>query len=168
MEFDHKSGQTFQTPVRERKIYQQSYYARHREARSADSRARYLRYKSERPNFCTIVSLRKRYGLTVDDVAVMRAKQNNCCGLCSKPFDDEVYGLKPVVDHNHATKQNRALLHQRCNVRLGVIEDEVFYEQALRYLEEHNARTKQNTRESACVTCVEQRDGLSHELKTGL
>jgi hypothetical protein len=60
--------------------------------------------------------------------------QNGICTLCGRP-------LPPVAkchwDHNHQTKKYRDVLHRRCNIALGYIEDEL-HELALAYLEKHS------------------------------
>jgi hypothetical protein len=63
--------------------------------------------------------LRREYGLTPEDVARMRAEQDDRCGLCGNEFDRVHY------DHCHETGHVRALLCHNCNIGLGHFRDNV-------------------------------------------
>jgi hypothetical protein len=64
------------------------------------------------------------YGLTPGEYHQMLEDQNNCCAFCSEKFKDVYLAAwdRPVVDHNHTTKKVRALLHNDCNIFLGIVE----------------------------------------------
>lgn len=49
-------------------------------------------------------------------------EQNNSCDCCGEPFKTP-YSLHVVMDHDHVTKQNRALVCQSCNKVIGQIEN---------------------------------------------
>lgn len=73
-------------------------------------------------------SNRKRlhsYGLTAQEYEVMLALQRERCLLCHKPETarSKFGRIKALhVDHNHTTGKVRALLCQRCNRILGMME----------------------------------------------
>lgn len=69
-------------------------------ARSKDRRAR----------------LMYRYGLSENDLAMMALSQDGKCKICNQ-------ATKLVIDHNHSTGKVRALLCDRCNRVLGVVEN---------------------------------------------
>ena len=59
--------------------------------------------------------LRKSYGLTADQVELMRRSQDGKCAICRK-------NTKLFIDHCHRTGKIRELLCNRCNLILGIIE----------------------------------------------
>jgi hypothetical protein len=82
--------------------------------------------------------LKCTYGITLDDVAAMRAAQNDMCAGCGVAFGVE-FSNKPRVDHCHGTGKVRGLLCFACNVTLGHFDDDPA---KLRALVEYLERTK--------------------------
>lgn len=110
---------------RERRIYDPAY----REAVNAANRAR--RMKTE-------------YGLTLAEVAALRAQQDNRCKLCRIEFvlptghdrRRTVTRSAPHIDHDHNTGHVRGVLCMGCNVALGVLgDDAVGLARALAYVQ---------------------------------
>ena len=66
-------------------------------------------------------NLKTKYGIDHFQFDIKLAAQNNCCGLCNKPFTLE---NSPVVDHDHKTGLIRGLLCYRCNKGIGVFRDD--------------------------------------------
>ena len=64
--------------------------------------------------------LQSKYGITLDDLNVMREAQNYSCSICRKTEEELGYVLH--VDHCHNTGQVRGLLCVGCNTVLGKIE----------------------------------------------
>ena len=79
--------------------------------------------------------LKRTYGLTQEDAALMLDRQNNRCAICAKEFSES---KKPVVDHCHKSGTVRELLCSPCNLALGHIEKDGFFKKALEYLKKHN------------------------------
>lgn len=80
-------------------------------------------------------SLQRRYNITLETKRIMWGNQNGVCFICGKhsPFEDM------HLDHNHKTGKIRELLCGKCNLFLGVIENNptrVFV--AYKYLEHHD------------------------------
>ena len=70
----------------------------------------------ENPSIEKAKSLRRHYGITLDEWQLMWEDQDGKCAICGKHF------LKPSnanVDHNHETGKIRGLLCGRCNRGLG-------------------------------------------------
>lgn len=74
-------------------------------------------------------SLRKNYGITVDQYEAMLAAQGGVCAVCGRPEthrhtrgQDRPCYL--AVDHDHATGEVRALLCYQCNVSLGALQED--------------------------------------------
>jgi len=65
-----------------------------------------------------------RYGITNQDKLNLIEEQNNKCDCCKKEFNDTPRG-KPVVDHCHTTGAVRKILCDRCNVALGIVNEDV-------------------------------------------
>lgn len=77
-----------------------------------------------------------RYGIHPDDKTKMMQEQDNKCVICNKEF---LSFSKAYVDHNHATKQVRAILCNECNTGLGSFkENPIFLRAAANYLEKWN------------------------------
>ncbi len=74
------------------------------------------------------------YGITEDDYGALLAAQEGKCAICARLFDQTRSGTKGHVDHSHATGKVRGLLCNRCNGKLGAIEDSDFHAKALAYL----------------------------------
>lgn len=57
----------------------------------------------------------------------MLAEQNGVCAICEKPETTMRKGkLKALaVDHDHESGRVRSLLCQRCNMALGMVDDDV-------------------------------------------
>ena len=61
-------------------------------------------------------SLKRRYGITLEQYNEMLIDQDNKCFICGKKHKDERYGL--CVDHSHLTGKVRGLLCCYCNRRV--------------------------------------------------
>ena len=77
--------------------------------------------------------LKRNYGITPEKYAEMLKEQNGCCYICG--YRPKGYRLH--VDHNHNTKEVRALLCFQCNYRLGAFERD--YERFSNYLRDRDS-----------------------------
>lgn len=72
----------------------------------------------------TIVNALKRrgytYGSTVQQLGKMLVDQKFKCAICQSKFAPDV---KPHLDHDHKTGKARAFLCPKCNMGLGLFED---------------------------------------------
>lgn len=64
-----------------------------------------------RPN-----TLRRLYGITLEQYNQMLNNQNGCCAICDRHRDE--FDRHFSVDHNHATGEIRGLLCTYCNHRV--------------------------------------------------
>ena len=69
----------------------------------------------------------QRYGISEVDYQRMLLSQENLCAICREKFPR-------CVDHNHTTRVTRKLLCDKCNTRLGAVEDKIWLERAMAYL----------------------------------
>jgi hypothetical protein len=79
--------------------------------------------------------VRREYGLTLEDVAVMQAAQGGRCAICDRLPSK---GNRMHIDHCHSSGVVRGLLCRSCNMYLGTIEARAAQIPAfLNYLEQH-------------------------------
>lgn len=91
-------------------------------------------YRSERgQEMSRRNQLRVKYGLTLEQHKQMYADQDGRCKICGELIS---YG-KMQTDHDHDTGKVRGLLCRYCNLRLAVVEDAEFCEEAIKYLKEN-------------------------------
>ncbi len=79
------------------------------------------RWRQKHPERYRSLSLRSKYGLDVNAVAIMESEQLGLCLVCRRPFGPE---RRSVVDHRHADGQVRGLLCKTCNLGLGHFGDD--------------------------------------------
>lgn len=78
---------------------------------------------------------RRNINVTKEAYDKMLEEQQGLCALCGEPFDEP---RAPAVDHDHTTGKTRALLHNRCNVAIGLLGDSLQkIRLALHYLESY-------------------------------
>jgi hypothetical protein len=106
------------------------YYYANREAMLERARS----FQKLHPEYEKDYRRKKLYGLSKEDYENLLLIQSNKCGLCNQEFG-ATNSLKPVVDHDHITNKVRAIIHNRCNVRLSIVEDIEFSSKAIAYLE---------------------------------
>lgn len=83
----------------------------------------------------------KQYGITLTEYHHLLEIQGNRCAICKEvPTDKQGF----VLDHDHSTGKFRGILCNRCNVRLGLLENnmrnnlpETFVLEATAYLNDH-------------------------------
>lgn len=77
-------------------------------------------------------NLKTKYGLSVEQYEEMAAEQNNTCFICGCTHSRR----RLNVDHCHKTGTVRKLLCDKCNMAIGLLEDDTTrLEKARKYLE---------------------------------
>jgi predicted RNA-binding Zn-ribbon protein involved in translation (DUF1610 family) len=66
-------------------------------------------------------TLRRRYGITLEDFKEMKSEQGEKCASCG---DSLVPGILTQVDHCHETGKVRGILCKSCNGALGFLKDD--------------------------------------------
>jgi len=87
-------------------------------------------------------SLKRYYGMTLDEYQERLLKQNGVCAICEKPEIAIHHGKVRTlsVDHDHATGAVRDLLCSYCNSLLGQAKDDrSVLLAALKYLDKHSS-----------------------------
>lgn len=73
------------------------------------------------------------YGISLQEYNKMFDEQNGCCFLCNKHQSELNQTLH--VDHNHETGVVRSLLCQKCNMGLGLFnDDKILIKKVLEYV----------------------------------
>jgi hypothetical protein len=97
-----------------------------------EANARGRKWSRNNPRTVRNLSLRKLYGITIDDYEHMYRTQDGKCAICFERFE------KLDVDHNHQTTKVRALLCKSCNLALGLMKDNTLrLRSAATYLERY-------------------------------
>jgi hypothetical protein len=66
-------------------------------------------------------NLKLRFDLTTEQFDVLYEACDGCCGICLKP---ETRDRRLSLDHDHATKELRGFICNRCNLLLGIAKDD--------------------------------------------
>jgi len=79
-------------------------------------------------------SLKKLYGITLEEYDALSEAQNHVCAICKLP--EQRLNKRLHVDHDHTTDEIRGLLCSNCNTGIGLLkEDPKILLQAVEYLE---------------------------------
>ncbi len=104
------------------KQYKHDLYARDSPARDrALARSKQYRFLNPEKVKTGIVNatLRKKYGITLEQYNNMLQQQDNACAVCKEtPVKQRLH-----VDHNHTTGKVRGLLCQACNTSIGKLKE---------------------------------------------
>lgn len=82
--------------------------------------------------------LEYKYGITLEDYDTLKTQQDGKCAICGI---EEKYceNKRFAVDHDHDTKEVRALLCKKCNQAIGLLQDSsAFTFNAYKYLKRFN------------------------------
>lgn len=80
--------------------------------------------------------IKRMYGVSQSQYDEMMEVQNAKCAICNTDFSEFRY--RPSIDHDHTTGKVRALLCNPCNIKVGYVETEGPWREAvLAYLASH-------------------------------
>lgn len=96
------------------------------------------KYRQKHPERFQNSSLKKHYGITLEDYNALHDKQKGNCAICGNPevriIRDKV--IKLAVDHCHQTGNIRGLLCSNCNTGIGALKHDIDrLKTAIEYLE---------------------------------
>jgi hypothetical protein len=93
--------------------------------------------KNKETKYRRHVSLKYKYGISMETYNEMFENQNGLCKICNYKFGQKKADC--YVDHDHKTLEVRGLLCRNCNTGLGMFKDnKQFLQQAIDYLERQN------------------------------
>lgn len=92
------------------------------------------KYKRNNPDKIKLklrkASLKRNYGITIEEYNKMLNEQNGVCAICGKTKSETL-----AVDHNHTTMEIRGLLCSHCNHVVGFAKDNIdILEKTINYL----------------------------------
>lgn len=108
-----------------------------REKKRAYARKRSKEWRTANPEKHLDITLRSKYGISLETYERLEVEQEGVCRICSKPETELTAGKRKrlAVDHCHVTGKVRGLLCSKCNRGLGYfLEDEVLLLKAIAYL----------------------------------
>jgi hypothetical protein len=89
--------------------------------------------------------LERTYGISLKEYEVLYGQQKGLCAICHRPEPTNNGRLFLAVDHDHETGHIRGLLCSKCNVALGLFEDNVkSLAEATRYINKSRRKYKNN------------------------
>lgn len=85
-------------------------------------------------------SYKKSYGVTLEWKEAKMAEQGGLCGACHRPIDNGRKYTSACVDHCHRTGRIRGIICNRCNIAMGICEDDpAIVGMLLQYLAKHGS-----------------------------
>ena len=80
-------------------------------------------YRCYCKNCCKIKVYESVYGRKFSEFEKQLSIQNYVCDFCGRQFDDTAdHMFRAAQDHDHKTNKNRGVLHCKCNIMIGNIE----------------------------------------------
>ena len=111
-------GANFDTTPRGGEHYGQQYCSAHRPRTAAQTAAGWRKAHPERAlEHIRRGSLKRNYGITLEQARSLYAAQGGKCALCLSPVPFD--GRGRAIDHDHETGKVRGILCQPCNQALG-------------------------------------------------
>ena len=77
--------------------------------------------KAYKKQYDFIRGLKRHYNITVEEYNALFNFQKGCCYTCKK--HQSLFKIRLAVDHCHTTGKVRGLLCYKCNVNLGIYEN---------------------------------------------
>ncbi len=86
------------------------------------------------------ISLKSMYNITIDEYMDLVDQQQNLCAICGKPevtIDGKSGKTKMLaVDHHHESGRIRGLLYHKCNIAIGMFQEDLrILRNAITYLQ---------------------------------
>jgi hypothetical protein len=104
------------------KTYHHNWYLENKERLNKKSLDDYYANREQRIKERVIFARKKKFGMTPEMIEEMLINQNHQCKLCGtdKPGGRGHWH----IDHNHETNKVRGLLCQKCNMGIGIFNDD--------------------------------------------
>lgn len=124
-----------------KKRRQKVYYQNNKEEVLARTRISSRAWYRANPEKARNQTLKRNYGITMEDYKNMLVEQNSNCAICGR--NQSEFKVAFHVDHCHTTGAIRGLLCGSCNRALGLLKDSCeVLDNAKAYLNKHKEGTK--------------------------
>jgi hypothetical protein len=111
------------------KEFDKEWYAKNREKELARNR----KYRLENKERLENIRILRTYGITAEKLRELKEKQNGYCAICNKR-------KKLYVDHCHRTNIVRGLICHKCNIAIGMVEDNTtVLDKAINYIKQEDS-----------------------------
>lgn len=97
--------------------------------------------RENNPDYFRNLSLRRRYGITLEEYQSILERQGGVCAICGEKESRMIRGKVTHlhVDHNHQMGTVRGLLCHGCNAAVGLLKEDLdIFRSAIKYLKRHN------------------------------
>ena len=120
--------------------WRKEYNDKNRDKINASHKKYYMNNREKRVESSNARLLKINYGMTVEEYDALFILQGGVCAICGKPetaFYKKASGVRKLcVDHDHETGTIRGLLCGKCNIAIGLMNDDIgMLLSAIRYLE---------------------------------
>lgn len=100
-----------------------------------ETKAKVRQYYKDNADVWAESSLKRLYGITLEDYNRLLTEQNSCCAICN--LHETAHNGRLHVDHCHTTGKVRGLLCHGCNTGIGLFkESEDIMLKAIGYLKQ--------------------------------
>ena len=99
-------------------------------------RTQQKRYRSQQQAQIRVAEACRKYSLTREQTEDLMARQS--CDVCGKPFGAIRNGRH--IEHDHVSGRVRGVVHPRCNIAIGVVEEPGLLNAVVAYLTQQVGR----------------------------
>ncbi len=103
-----------------KQLYDKEYYAKNTEKRKKYSLKYHYAHRDQIKKYKEKYFYYKKYNLSLEELSIILTAQNNKCAICKSNFSKRNV---PCIDHDHNTGQIRGILCRKCNLGLGLFND---------------------------------------------
>lgn len=116
---NQRSKEYYQKNKERIREYSKEYYYKNRETILIKSKKLSKDNKYTRKEY----DMKRSYNLDLEGYSKIFDEQEGRCKICNKYYTESQQGL--VIDHNHETGEIRGLLCSKCNLALGLINENI-------------------------------------------
>lgn len=121
-----------------KKLYDDKYRKKHKR-RAKEIRQLYSKkYKEKAKENSKKSRLKTKWSLSLEEYEALFKKQKNLCAICKEK--EVIKNRRLAVDHCHKNGRVRELLCRRCNMGIGIFQDnQELFKKAINYLKKHES-----------------------------
>lgn len=106
-----------------------------RERNRSEYNSYVAQWRAKNPDRQHKTEIKRNYGISIEKYNEMLTAQSCKCLICSKQHDPTIKKGRLFVDHDHQTGEVRGLLCGKCNMALGLFNDNIdLIKKAISYL----------------------------------